>query len=334
MDPKYGDLARCAHPLVDKSFLASLKEKRPSAVFVATLVIWIQLIIAWTLAFLAPMWLIFVPFLITCAIVQAMVLWVHEASHFSLFDDPRMNDIWCDIFFAGPIGISVSAYRGRHASHHAQLGTSNDLDGYPYQLNVRGTRALLHVMFQSLSGVMGLWLARNKYLRVGSEPSASRISARWIGPVVTIVFNISLAYFCFLNGRWYLFFLLWVYPIVAVAIALNIVRTVAEHQPEEFPQFQDGTEVAMRPVARTTVPHWFEKWLMYQANFNFHVEHHLFPAVPRHNLPKLHRHLVEKGFYRHYPKALQRSGFKKFWRLTRNRTHDDFTDAVQDAIRL
>jgi hypothetical protein len=34
-------------------------------------------------------------------------------------------------------------------------------------------------------------------------------------------------------GRWYLYFLLWAYPIIAVAIALNIVRTIAEHQPED-----------------------------------------------------------------------------------------------------
>jgi fatty acid desaturase len=333
MDPKYSELARVAHPLVDKSFLAGLRQKRPNAVFVATILIWLQLVSAWALALLGPLWLIFIPFIASCALTQAMLLWVHEASHFSLFDNRRANDIWCDVLFAGPIGITVAAYRARHSSHHAELGTNMDQDGYPYQIEIRGRRALMQMMGRSLSGFTGLWLVRSKYL--GSNPSrpAAQVSPRWIGPLTTIVFNSVLALLCVLAGRWYLYFALWVYPIVAVAITLNIVRTVAEHQPEDFPRFRDGLEVAMRPVARTTVPNWLEKWILYQANFNYHVEHHLFPAVPRHNLKKLHLHLVATGFYRQFPNSLQSSGFAKFWQLARNRRYDDFSGAVEDAIQ-
>jgi fatty acid desaturase len=187
---------------------------------------------------------------------------------------------------------------------------------------------------RSLSGLMGLWLARNKYIGPSQELPAERVSPRWIGPLVTVVFNAVLALLCILAGRWYLYFVLWAYPIVAVAVALNIVRSVAEHQPEDFPQHRDGIDSAMRPVARTTVPGWFEKWMLYQANFNYHVEHHIFPAIPRHNLGKLHRHLVAQGFYRQFPNSLQSSGFAKFWQLTRNRNYDDYSDAVQDAIQL
>jgi fatty acid desaturase len=338
VDPKYAELARAAHPLVDKSFLAGLKEKRPAAVFVATAAIWLQLILAWALALLGPIWLVFMPFLVSCALAQAMLLWVHEASHFSLFDSRRTNDIWSDIFFAGPIGITVAAYRVRHSSHHADLGTGLDQDGYPYHIEIRGRGALMAAMGRSLSGLMGLWLARTKYLgnyaESGVKQSAAPVSPRWIGPLMTVTFNSVLLLLCVLAGRWYLYFVLWVYPIVAVAVALNIVRSIAEHQPDDFPRFRDGLEAAMRPVVRTTVPNWFEKWMLYQANFNYHIEHHLFPAVPRHNLGKLHRHLVAKGFYRQFPNSLQGSGFVKFWQLSRNKTYNDFSDAVEDAVRF
>jgi fatty acid desaturase len=334
MDPKYSELARAAHLLADKSFLADLKEKRPEPVVVATALIWLQLVSAWTLALLGPLWLLLIPFLVSCALAQAMLLWVHEASHFSLFDNRRGNDIWCDVFFAGPIGITVAAYRVRHSSHHADLGTSKDQDGYPYHMEVRGRRALMEMIGWSLSGLMGLWLARNKYIGSSQEPRAVQVSPRWIGPLVTVIFNSILALLCIMAGRWYLYFALWAYPIVAVAVALNIVRSVAEHQPEDFPRFRDGLEFAMRPIARTTVPNWFEKWMLYQANFNYHVEHHIFPAIPRHNLGKLHLHLVAKGFYRQFPNSLQSSGFAKFWQLTRNRRYDDFSDAVEDAVQL
>lgn len=334
MDPRYSELARAAHPLVDKSFLAELKRKRPEAVVIATALIWFQLIASWMLALLGPLWLVPISFLVSCALVQAMLLWVHEASHFSLFNDRRRNDIWCDLFFAGPIGITVAAYRVKHSSHHAELGSSGDLDGYPYHIEVKGAKALASVMLRSLSGLMGLWLARNKYVGSTVELPVSAVSPRWIGPAATVAFNATLLGLCILCGRWYLYFALWAYPIVAVAVALNIVRSIAEHQPEDFPRFGDGKEIAMRPVARTTVPNWFEKWMLYQANFNYHVEHHLFPTVPRHNLGRLHGHLVEQGFYRRFPGALQRSGFGKFWQLARNKQYDDFSDAVEDAIQL
>jgi fatty acid desaturase len=334
MDPRYAELARAAHPLVDKSFLADLKQKRPAAVVVATALIWLQLVLAWTLALFGPLWLLFVPFLVSCALAQAMLLWVHEASHFSLFDSRRANDIWCDVFFAGPIGITVAAYRVRHSSHHAELGTGNDLDGYPYHIEVRGGRALMMIMGRSLSGLIGLWLARTKYIGSSQELPATPVSSRWIGPLTTVIFNAVLALLCILAGRWYLYFVLWAYPIVAVAVALNIVRSVAEHQPEDFPRYRDGVELAMRPVARTTVPNWFEKWLLYQANFNYHVEHHIFPTVPRHNLGRLHQHLFAQGFYRQFPDSLQSSGFVKFWQLARNKKYDDFSDAVEDAIQF
>jgi len=42
VDPKYAELARTTHPLVDKSFPAGLNENRPPAVFVATVAIWLQ----------------------------------------------------------------------------------------------------------------------------------------------------------------------------------------------------------------------------------------------------------------------------------------------------
>jgi fatty acid desaturase len=324
MDPKYSELAKAAHALVDKSYVASLRNRRPSAVLIATAALWLQIIAAWLIALLAPLWLIFIPFIIVCAVVQAMLLWVHEASHFSLFENRRANDVWTDIFFAGPIGISVAAYRSRHSSHHAELGTENDLDGYPYRMKVRGSRALLAVLLQSLSGLLGVWLVRYKYLSDKTDLAPFRASPSWIAPLVFLVFNAALLALCYLSGRWYLYFVLWAYPVVAVSLALNIVRTVAEHQPDDFP--------TLRPVARTTTPNPFEKWLLYQANFNYHVEHHVFPTVPRHNLRALHLHLVEKGFYRQFPNSIQHSGFGKFFQIARNTKNNDFTEAVQDAV--
>ena len=263
-----------------------------------------------------------------------MLLWTHEASHFSLFRERRFNDIWCDLFLSGPIGISVASYRNKHMTHHAHLGSNQDQDSYPYRFDIKGSAALARVMALTLTGALGLWLIFEKYLKPLACKTVDAVNApHWVAPMATIAFNGTLLGLCILSGHWYLYFLLWVYPIIAVAITLNVIRTVAEHQPEDFPKFRDGAETAMRPVARTTVPNWLEKWMLYQANFNYHIEHHLYPAVPQHNLAHLHRRLVDGGFYRRFPGLLQRSGIAKFLVLARNRNYNDFSDPVNDAVR-
>jgi fatty acid desaturase len=80
-----------------------------------------------------------------------------------------------------------------------------------------------------------------------------------------------------------------------------MVRTCAEHQPEDFP----AADLDKPPIVRTTLPSVLEKWLIYGINFNYHLEHHLWPHVPFFNLPKLHAHLAERGFYEQRPDLLQ-----------------------------
>ncbi len=155
MDPKHTDCLAAARTLVDQPFIEGLKAPRPRMVALATLLIWVQLLGAWALGLAAPLWLLWLPFLMNCATTQAMLLWVHEASHSSFCGDRRLNDIWADIFFAGPIGISVGSYRARHMTHHAHLGTDRDEDGYPYRMNVKGRRALAWLALRTLTGAMG-----------------------------------------------------------------------------------------------------------------------------------------------------------------------------------
>ncbi|MGO7755651.1 fatty acid desaturase, partial [Rhizobium ruizarguesonis] len=83
------------------------------------------------------------------------------------------NDIWCDMFFAAPVGMSVAAYRLRHISHHAHLGTEKDADGYPYREPIKGFRALAWVMVKALSGGMGVCLAADKYGGSARKATAS-----------------------------------------------------------------------------------------------------------------------------------------------------------------
>ncbi len=328
-DSIYSESAKFARSVVSKSVLEQLREPQQGRIYLLTLLLWSQLVAAWLIALLLPLWLLPLSFIIIVACIQAMLLWVHEASHVSLFRNKVKNDLWANLFFAGPVGITVEAYRERHLSHHAHLGSEMDEDRYPYFISIKGRLALLVFLLKVSTGIIGIRLAFDKYLGRRSKHKNSHIYIDFF----ILAFNSILLLACIYFDRWWLYLLIWVYPIFSVSILINIVRSIAEHQPEEYTAIPNGGEIVMRPVARTTVPNWLEKWIMYQANFNFHVEHHLFPQIPQHNLEKLHKHLLHSGFYDRFPDMLQTSGFKKFLNLSSNRKNKDFSDPIRDALK-
>ncbi|OAB60846.1 hypothetical protein AY599_21550 [Leptolyngbya valderiana BDU 20041] len=320
---QFAEVSRTARELTDAAYIRSLSTPRPGRVVLATAVLWAQLALAWAAALAGPLWLLPLCFLVLTAAVQGMLLWTHEASHSTLFAARRRNDLWCDLFFSGPIGMSAAAYRAKHNTHHAHFGTDKDEDQQSYFPPVRGARSFGGLLLRTLSGVAGVRLALGKYLSPGGNSAPVRpVIPRWVSLGWTLVFNLALLGICVAAGRWWAYPLLWLYPILTVGVLLNVVRTTAEHQPVGYPGGPEGA-VPMRAEVRTTLPNPLEKWLLYQANFNYHVEHHLFPRVPQHNLGDLHEHLKAGGFYARYPEMLQASGFARFWSLVRGRGAPD-----------
>lgn len=147
-----------------------------------------------------------------------------------------------------------------------------------------------------------------------------RYSAECVGKdyslLFTVFWNMLLLFVCVLTGRWYLYLVLWVYPILGVAVTLNSLRSIGEHQPIGFEGIA-STKQCITPIIRTTRPGPVEKWLIFQANFNYHFEHHLYPTVPATKLPEVHRCLRENGFYRKHPELLQNSAIAKVLELSR-----------------
>lgn len=311
-----------ARALGDIGFIDSLKVKDGRRVVLMTALLWAQLVGAWAVALLAPLPFAAASLIVICACVQAMLNWVHEASHYSLFRSRRLNDLWTDLFFAAPIGLNVATYRRAHMTHHAYLSSPKDMDRTAFDIDIRGRR-LATVILRVLSGWDGMRLVLTKYA-AGLLPGGSRGEARPAGGgtgrralIMTVSWNALLLGLCVASGRWYLYGVLWVFPIICVSVLLNVLRSIAEHQPPGYPGDQPVEGRHMIPLARTTRPNPIEKWLIYQANFNYHLEHHLFPLVPAHNLPRLHAHLRERGLYDRHPDCLQRSGIARVLALSR-----------------
>ena len=286
----------------------SLNQKQPHRVIFFTSLVWSQLFLAFWVALTFDSIYSILSFFIICACMQAMLLWTHEASHHNLFRSTSLNDLWCSIFFSAPLGVDIKTYRRHHSSHHSAMSTKRDLDKYAYDIEISGPKPFLSFAIKTLSGFEGLRLIKNKYLK------KEAVSSSKTSKLVTIIFNLILGASFTFSGKWYLYFILWVYPLLSVTIFLNNVRSVGEHLPRGD-RFLDETKQDLKQMVRTTTPNLFEKWFLYQANFNYHLEHHLFPSIPAHNLPKLHAILKDIGFYERNPECIQKSGASTFFKF-------------------
>jgi fatty acid desaturase len=305
-----------AYAAADREFVRSLRFHSPSLVMRKTVYLWVQVLTAWSIvAFARPIfWLPALVILVACQ--QTMATWVHEASHYNLFHDKRLNDLWCNVLLGAPIGMNVEAYRLNHTTHHNHLSSERDKDAWVHGTDWKGFGILREITLNAL-GYYGLKIALSKYapaLTRATEETGPKSGTRRYEFLVAAVFWNGLFFgSCLLTGRWYCYFLLWLYPLFSISQFINFLRTSAEHQPPGFPV----VALSANPLVRTTIPSALEKWFIYGINFNYHLEHHLWPYVPFFNLPALHLRLIEQGYYGLHPDLLQRSAFARVWHLSK-----------------
>ncbi|MBV9127102.1 MAG: fatty acid desaturase, partial [Verrucomicrobia bacterium] len=69
-----------------------------------------------------------------CALVvigsrqHALLILMHDASHFRIHPRKKINDVLANCFLAWPCFISVEAYRAHHYEHHVHVNTDEDPD--------------------------------------------------------------------------------------------------------------------------------------------------------------------------------------------------------------
>ena len=82
--------------------------------------------------------------------------------------------------------------------------------------------------------------------------------------------------------------MLWILPLATVVQAILRLRAIAEH---------GATIDFSSPLtaARTNLASPLIEWLLFPHRVNYHIEHHLYAAVPHYHLPELHREMLKHG---------------------------------------
>lgn len=234
---------------------------------------------------------------------HALFVIAHDAAHYLLFDDRRIND-WVGRACATVQGLSMCTYRVIHRLHHNNLYGELDPDtalhgGYP-----RGRIYLIKKLLKDLSGLTA-WKTYSYFL--GGAPAlntATNVAMRPLDDTspklraeakhdrnVVVVFHVALLVVFAVAGHVIQYLVLWVLPLVTVVQAILRLRAIAEHGAP--------TDLASPlTAARTNLgPAWL-RWLIFPHNVNYHIEHHLYASVPQYNLPELHREMAARDVLR------------------------------------
>ena len=244
-------------------------------------------------------WVVIPALVIIATRQQACFVLAHEAAHYRLFGHRRLND-WVGRMLAAPVGISMCTYRVVHRLHHNHLYAPNDPDtpihgGYPrgrrYLAKKLGKDLLGFTAYKTYAYFFGAPVINDdigdKHHPLNDTSPALRRAARqdrW----TVVAFHLLAPTVAFGTGfgSWYL--VLWILPLVTLLQALLRFRSILEHGA--VTDFSSPLT-----AARTNLgPRWFI-WLLFPHNVNYHIEHHLYPAIPQYHLPACHRLLKESG---------------------------------------
>ncbi|WP_300541075.1 fatty acid desaturase family protein [Maricaulis sp.] len=208
---------------------------------------------------------------------------MHDCAHNALFRTRWLNTIAGNWIGGAAVDVPLQLYRDYHLDHHRHAGTGKDPDQVLVK-NYPVTRDSLRRKFvRDLTGRTGI-----------REVLAAWRAPDWKAKAPHLVLHaVLIAALALAGGLWA--YALWWVARIFVYPAIMRLRNIGEHgvAPDRY-------DPEPRLNTHTTVARWFERLLVAPNHVNYHLEHHMFAAVPPYNLPKLHRLLAQRGYYEGY----------------------------------
>jgi fatty acid desaturase len=230
---------------------------------------------------------------------HALFVLAHDAAHYRLYAMRGLNDAVGRL--CGTIaGVSMCTYRVIHRLHHNHLYGPQDPDialhgGYP-----RGKAYLAKKLAKDLAGLTAfktyayffglpsMNAETGKAERPLDDTSARLRAAALRDRWGVLGFHVAAPAVAFAGGWGWQYLVLWVLPAVTLLQAILRLRAICEHGAV-------NDYSSPLTAARTNFAPAWQRYVLFPHHVNYHVEHHLYPAVPHYNLPALHAVLTEHG---------------------------------------
>ncbi len=206
--------------------------------------------------------------------IQGMAIIMHEALHGNLFRHPFW-DRWIGVAAAIPAFFSFTAYKVAHLNHHRHTRTDEDQDEISNLCHTWQQYVALYYAWFLVGTFLYFFIVPWTALRIAAGRTRIRIYTEY--SLMFLIYG-AVAVAALRTGHWTSLFWYWLCP-AQVAIVLSSLRGMAEHL---------GTEGTGDAISRTRTVTSNKLVSLLMLNLNYHLEHHLFPAVPWYALPRLH----------------------------------------------
>jgi fatty acid desaturase len=244
-------------------------------------------------------WVVLPAVLVMGALQHAWFVLAHDAAHYRLFERRWLNDL-VGRSLATPGGVSMCTYRVVHRLHHNHLYEKQDPDlplhgGYP-----RGKAYLLKKLAKDAAGLTAwktyayffgapainddLGAAHRPLNDTSPELRRAARRDRWI----VAAFHLAAPVAAFAAGYGWQYLVLWVLPLLTVLPPILRFRAICEHGAVT------DTGSPLKAARTNYAPAWL-RWALFPHHVGYHLEHHLYPAIPHYNLPEAHRELLARG---------------------------------------
>lgn len=209
--------------------------------------------------------------------LHALTVLQHDCGHQSAFRSRGAN-LWFGRALAWFILLPFTSFTELHRRHHSHLGeTDLDPDNWFYAAGPRWTH-----WRECLFMPRFIWLSAT-----GSLPAGVRRRVR-LELAANVLVHGLVAAILWRAGRLDVLFFAIGLPMLALACIFNPLARGAEHAPMSHLALLPPGDPRREDLRFNTVTVAHRGWGLAWANITYHVEHHLHPRVPFHQLPALH----------------------------------------------
>ena len=250
----------------------------------------------------------------------ALVQLVHEASHFLVSKNIKLNDFFGNYLCAFPIGVNFAGFRSGHNNHHVNTATPNDSPTDLDKYRVVDTKKfdLYKLFIKDLVGISALEVflsyGKNKTETVNIEKKSKKKFFLTLTKLsLTQLLILTLFGFNIIN-----YILFWIIPLISPHMFLMRIRGLAEHgqsnqlgctaETNSAGTFYTRSFLTEVNSYKSAIVVFLEKILIGSFNVNFHHEHHIFPNIPWYNLKKLSK-LISKNVQKNNSSTTYRKGY-------------------------
>lgn len=218
--------------------------------------------------------------------LHAFTILQHECGHRNAYHNDKVNR-FVGCIMAWFIYMPYTTFKECHRRHHRNLGDPiHDPDEWNYTGGRTRWLPLRVATFVPRFIVISL-------TRYGSDVR-KKVAVELAFNTISLV---ALAWACYAYGYFNEFLLIYVIPLMILALIINPLSRGYEHFP--LARISEDDKESRLDIAKTTisVTHPVVSWIW--ANINYHVEHHVYPGVPFYNLPAVAKLMESKEYIRH-----------------------------------